>query len=343
MMPDAISRAGHSSEATYATPLFVSAAVSQQVLSFPEMIAALRRAYSVPHGQRVSPPRVVARDQGIWFRALAACPPGSRYMGAKIFGLGRSKTVSYLIALFEQETGALAALVDGNLVTAYRTAATSAVAFDRLAPAETRTLAVIGSGLEAQMHARAFATVRKFSAMRVFSPNAENRDAFARTLGADLGIEITAVDSPETAVTGADAVVAAARSYDETPILLGRWLRPDMTVVSIGSTLPDHREIDEDVVQVCDLIVCDVVDEVLKDTGDMLAAKAAGIAVEDKCISLNELMTESVPERVASARLPMFKSAGASIQDIVVAELAVHKAVEAELATKSDLNFLMKA
>lgn len=342
MLPHAVSRAARLPVDTV-SPVFVSAAASQQVLAFPDAIAALRRAYSVAHGPKVSPPRVIARGDGTWLRALASCPPQSQYMGAKIFGFGRSRTVSYLIALFEQSTGALAALVDGNLITAYRTAATSAVAFDRLAGPDVRTLAVLGSGLEAQMHARAFATVRPLRTMRVFSPTPENRLAFANTIGGELGIEITAVDTAAKALDGAEAVVAAARSYDESPILQGQYLQPGMTVISIGSTMPEQREVDVDVVRACDLIVCDVLDEVLEETGDMLAAKAAGVSFQDKSISLNEMMTGAASERLASARLPMFKSTGAAIQDVVVAELVVEKAINAGLAKTSGLDFLMKA
>ena len=46
------------------------------MLAFPDAIAALRAAYSVPHGPKVSPPRVVTRGDGNWLRALAASPPG---------------------------------------------------------------------------------------------------------------------------------------------------------------------------------------------------------------------------------------------------------------------------
>jgi ornithine cyclodeaminase/alanine dehydrogenase len=325
-----------------AHPLFVSAQASRQVLVFPDVIAALRAAYSVPHGPLVSPPRVVTRGDGNWLRALAASPPGCRYMGAKIFGFGRAKSVSYLIALFEQQTGALAALVDANLLTAYRTAATSAVAVDRMAKAGPVALGVLGSGLEAQMHVRAIAATRPIRALRVFSPTAANREAFAATFSGELGIKCGAVERAEQAVEGADIVLAAARSHDETPILRGKWLHDGMLVVSIGSTLPEQREIDADVVAACDLIVCDICQEVIEETGDMLAAKAAGVAFEHKVVSLNDLMTGAAADRLAAARLPMFKSIGAAIQDVVVAELVVKKAVAAGLAQSTPLGFLMK-
>jgi len=323
-------------------PVFVSAEASRQALRFPEAIAALRAAYSVPQGPLASPRRVVARGAGNWLRALAASPPGARYMGAKVFGFGRAKSVSYLIALFEQETGALAALVDAHLITAYRTAATSAVAVERLAPAGEVTLGVLGSGLEARMHARAIAGIRPVEELRVYSPTRANREACVAELGPELGVRCVAAESAEQAVAGATIAVAAARSHDETPILRGRWLREGMLVVSIGSTAPEQREIDADVVAERDLIVCDACEEVIEETGDMLAARAAGVAFEHKIISLNELMTGTVSERVALARRPMFKSVGAAIQDIVVAELVVGKALAAGTAQPTPLGFLMK-
>jgi len=323
-------------------PLFVSAQASASVLDWSDVIGRLRQAYSVPHDHFSSPPRVVARSRGAWMRALAAAPPTSRYMGAKIFGMGRGKTVNYIIVLLDQETGMVAGLVDGNLVTAYRTAATSAVAVDRIAPPRCAVLGVLGSGLEAQMHVRAIADVRQIKSLKVFSPTPARREAFADAFGREFKVHSVAVDSAEAAVDGATMVVAAARSFDESPILLGEWLEPGMTVVSIGSTLPEQREIDTRTVEICDLIVCDAVEEVVEETGDMLAAKAAGVAFEHKIVSLNELMCGAVSDRLASAQLPMFKSIGAAIQDVVVAELVLERAIEQGLAKPLPIEFLLK-
>jgi len=264
-------------------------------------------------------------------------------MGCKIFGFGRRRSVSYVIALFEQETGALAALVDANLITAYRTAATSALAVDSIARSGPITLGILGSGLEAQMHTRAIAAVRPLRELHVYSPTAKNRTSFAAMFSGELGVRCIPVDTPMQAAVGKDIVVAAARSHDESPILLGHWLREGQMVVSIGSTLPDQREIDENVVEACDVIVCDMPDEVAEQTGDMIAAAASGLSFKHKLFSLNDLLSGGTArERVAAARLPMYKSVGAAIQDVVVAEFALERAMAAGLTQPSSLRFLMK-
>src|SRR5439155_8866120 len=93
---------------------------------------------------------------------------------------------------------------------------------------------------------------------------------------------IAPAESPQTAVSGASLVICAARSYDESPILLGEWLRPGMTVVSIGSTVREQREVDPEVLARADVVIADVLEEVLHDSGDLIAAAAAGVDVTDR-------------------------------------------------------------
>ena len=322
--------------------VFVSSEACKAVLRWDEMVDRLRAAYSVPLSDKVNPPRTVARGERTWIRALTAAPPNSRYMGAKVFGMSRSKRVGYMIALMDQETGGFVGLIDAYYVTSFRTGATSAVAVDRLATPGPKTVAVLGSGSEANSHTRALNEIRKISALRVYSPTEENREAFAARMQRELGIPSIAVATAEDAVAGADIVMACARSYGEKPILHGDWLRPGTVVVSIGSTLPEQREIDASVVDACDLIVCDMPGEVVDETGDMIAAKAAGVAFDHKIASLNDLMLGKLDAQVKSARLPMFKSIGAGLQDIVVAELAFERAVEQGLATALPIEFQIR-
>ena len=195
-------------------------------------------------------------------------------MGAKVFGMSRDKRVGYTIALMDQQTGGFAGLLDAYYVTSFRTGATSAVAVDRLATPGPKTVACSAAARRRIRTRCALKEVRPISALRVFSPTAAEPRGLRRAHPARARHrQASAVASPEEAVEGADIVVACARSRDETPILYGQWLKPGTVVVSIGSTLPEQREIDASVVDVCDLIVCDMPEEVVDETGDMIAAR----------------------------------------------------------------------
>ncbi|EQB03828.1 hypothetical protein L288_14610 [Sphingobium quisquiliarum P25] len=315
--------------------VFVSGETARAVFQWPDAIKALQHAYAQQADPVALPPRTVARGGGAWLRTLPALPPGSRYFGAKLMGMSATAPApgaEYVIVLFDRETSRIAAFVDANMVTAYRTAATTAAALDRIAPAKVDRLAVLGSGLEAAMHVRAIASVRDLSEIAIFSPTPAKREAFAASIQEELGVTATACASPEEAVRESGLVLAAARSQGERPILYGDWLRDGAVVASIGSTVPEQREIDISVIKRADLIVCDMVEEVLEETGDMIAAHEAGIEFHDKSFGLFDLMSGSLDSRVQAARNPMFKSVGGGLQDVVVAGLILTKALEAGLA-----------
>lgn len=172
-------------------PFFVSSDTVRSVFKWGDAIRALQSTYSRDIAPQSAPPRSVAAAGKTWLRTLSAVPVDGRYYGAKIMGAAMGSAcpaVEYLIVLFDRETSRIAGLVDGALVTGYRTAATSAAALDRLAPAGKARLAVLGSGLEASMHVRAIAQVRELSEVLVYSPTPEKRAAFAEAVTRELGV-----------------------------------------------------------------------------------------------------------------------------------------------------------
>ncbi|MGH2836352.1 MAG: ornithine cyclodeaminase family protein [Solirubrobacteraceae bacterium] len=303
-------------------PVFVSGEAVDEVLDLGEAITAVRDAYSTPLESGAAPPRAVARSHGARLRALAAIMPTGDLMGVKLLAQPRSGGLTYLIVLFDQSDGRLLALLDGDRITAVRTAATSAVAVDALAPQSPLRLGMLGSGHEARAHLRALAAIRPIETVSVFSPTPERRRAFAAWASTQLELRVTPVDDPRAAVNGATTVVCAARAVGEVPIIDGNALGDDTLVVSIGSTLPDQRELDVATLARASLIVADLPDEVLGSSGDGIAAAAAGENLAPKTRSLHQLVRGMIGDG-DHAGITVFKSVGSAIQDIAVARLAL--------------------
>jgi ornithine cyclodeaminase/alanine dehydrogenase-like protein (mu-crystallin family) len=78
-------------------------------------------------------------------------------------------------------------------------------------------------------------------------------------------------------------------------------------------------------------VVADMVEEVLRDTGDVLAARAAGVDVETKTISLADLVRHRRPGRTSTDQITVYKSVGSAVQDIAVAAMCLRRAREAGL------------
>lgn len=290
-----------------------------ELADWPSVVAALRAAYTRVVSDEMVPPRTMARGDGFWMRTLSAISPSGGTFGCKIIAAGpRARRASYLIPLWDQRTMDLVALIDGNRITGLRTAGTAAVAVDLLAPEKPLTVAILGSGFESRGLFAAVIATRAIGSAKVFSPTSANREKFA----AEFGIEAAA--SAEDAVRGADLVLCAARSHDETPTLRGAWLEPDAVVVSVGSTLPEQREVDEETLARAALIVADMPGEVQHETGDGLAAAKAGIDLSAKVSPLTDLAAGRIrrPER----GIAIYKSVGSALQDIVIAEMILNRA-----------------
>lgn len=322
-------------EQPYNTTVFISDEDISSLADWPSIIEAIATAYKQPLKTQMVPPRIMARGEGFWLRSLCAVSPSGDYMGCKLIAASpKNARASYLISLFDQETMELVALIDGNQITRMRTAATSAVAVDLLSPNKPLAVGIVGSGAIAQAHLQAILATRRVASVKVFSPNPNSREAFAKSFQENYEIDISPVASAKLAVNGADVVVCAARSRDESPVFLGQWLTPGVTLVSIGSTLPEQREVDVETMARADLIVADMPEEVVHETGDSLRAMQAGHDIESKTVSLASVASGKQQGRKNANDIVVYKSVGSALQDIVTSEILLQRAKQTNAFTR---------
>lgn len=311
--------------------LFINDDHVAELATWSSAIEALSHAYSQPISNAMVPPRTMARGDGFWLRSLCAVSPSKEYMGCKLIAASpKNKKASYLISLFDQDTMRLAALIDGNRITDIRTAASSAVAVNALAGTGNFDVAILGSSALARSHLHALNATGRIAKVRVFSPTEANREKFAQEFQTQYGLDIKAVATAGEAVKGSNVVICASRSRDGGPVFDAAWLEPGMTVVSVSSTLPEQRELDVDTMKAASLIVADMPEEVIHETGDSLVAIEQGCDVLAKTVSLSDVMSGQVQVRNSPEDIVIYKSVGSALQDIVTAEMLLRNAKAAD-------------
>ncbi|MDP9252771.1 MAG: ornithine cyclodeaminase family protein, partial [Chloroflexota bacterium] len=149
-----------------------------------------------------------------------------------------------VIVAFDPATGTPAALMDGEAITAARTAAGSALATDLLARKDSATLAVLGTGVQARAHLRALPRVRRFSEIVIGARDVAKASALARESAAQTGVSMRAASFAD-AVRAADVVCACTHSAE--PVVRRDWLRPGTHVNSVGYNTAG-REVDGETV-----------------------------------------------------------------------------------------------
>jgi thiomorpholine-carboxylate dehydrogenase len=207
-----------------------------------------------------------------------------------------------MILLFRLETGEPLAMMEARLITEMRTAAVSAAATKVMASPDAKTLAILGSGVQAGSHFETLSLVRQFEDIRVWSRTSAHAKRFAGEIGA------TAM-SAEDAVKGADVVVTATSAME--PVLQGAWLKPGAHVNAIGAPRPTWRELDD--AAMSNIVVVDSLEAVSKESGDVILSKATIHA------ELGEVLAGT--KTVDSGKTTIFKSVGLAVEDIASAKL----------------------
>lgn len=313
----------------------------------PDLIAAMVDALADFSAARIVQPVRTVLEVGptrAYFGVMPAArtdDDGRGTMGAKLVtvyaGNHARGLPSHLatIILMDAETGALTALLDGRYITEARTAAVSAVSVDRMARADARVMAIIGSGVQARSHLEAIRHVRALDAVRVWSPNAANRDRFAREMTAASGIPVWSSDDAASAVRDADIIVLATAS--PAPVIARKDIAPGTHICAVGACRPTQREMPGDLVAAARLIV-DSRAAALVEAGDIVLPIAEGGMTERHITGeLGEVVLGRCHGREHEDEVTLFKSLGLAVEDVVAAQLAVDRAVAAGLGREITL------
>ena len=293
---------------------YISDAEVRAHLRLDTLIPAIERALiDFSAGRVVQPVRQLLRDENR-DAFMGVMPAMWEATGLKLFTFYAGNTERdlpthhALIMLFDPETGAPLAAIDGRSITEMRTAAVSAAATELLAAPDATVLAILGSGVQAQAHAEALTVVRPFSTVRVWSRTARNAERLADEIGA------AAMRSAEDAVRGADVIVTATPA--DVPILRGDWLKPGAHVNAVGWHGPGSRELDD--VAMENFVIVESRDAALTECGDVRLSGAT-IGAE-----LGELLAGS--KHAPREATTIFESVGMAVEDLAAAQL-VYEAV----------------
>jgi len=219
-----------------------------------------------------------------------------------------------IVVLFDRDSGAPMAAADGGVITAIRTACASAVATDALARPDSRRLALLGYGEQAETHLRAIRRVRPIEAVTVWGRSPERAAAFAERMAAETGLAVVAAASARDAVAEADIVCTLTHAKE--PILLGEWVAPGTHLNVVGSSVPGPVEIDHDLV-VKSRFVADSRANVMMAGAEFLKAKEAGLIGDDHIAAeIGEVLSGRIPGRRSAGEVTLYKSLGHILQDL---------------------------
>ena len=299
-------------------------AAVRQALPWGRLIEAIERLFvsgaDVPQRQALTIPNPKG-DDGVLLLMPAWIGGDSIGVKAVTFFPGNTQrgisTISAAYLLFDGDTGAIKAAMDGDAITVRRTAATSAAAAKHLARKEARRLLVVGTGQLSANMAAAHAHVRSYDAIEIYGRSREKAEAAVAALLAE-GVRATVCADLEASARAADVIACCTSAT--APVLRGAWLKPGCHVDLVGGFKEDMREADDDVVRRASIFVDARPGALL--SGDLAQPIRAGVICEAAVLGdFRDLVGGVHPGRRSDAEITLFKSVGNALEDLAAARV----------------------
>ena len=320
--------------ASSALPTFDAPAIRAAV-AFEHLVEPVARAFAdYSRGLGESPVSMFApagADGDVHVKS--AWLPGSPLFVVKVGSWFRGHGASGLILAFDAKTGAPRALLrDDHHLSDVRTAAAGALAARHVARADSRTVGVLGTGVQAYLQVLAAAAERPVTSVRIWGRRAEAAHRVVAALRRRLApsVDITAVPTPREACTNVDILITATSSTQ--PLVDADWLAPGTHITAVGADDAGKVELAPACIARADLLVVDS-RELTTQYGDLAYALSQGVQPAVPAIELGELTDKHAQARTADNQITICELIGLGVQDLAAAQVTLERLAAAAAIT----------
>ncbi len=234
------------------------------------------------------------------------------------------------VILFDADTGKVKALVGGNLLTALRTAAASAVSIKHLAPKNAKVLGMIGAGHQSTFQMRAAVEQRDFEKVIGWNYHPEMLSRLA-DLAAELDLPFEAVELDQL---GAEADVIISITSAFAPSLLDAHVTGPTHIACMGTDTKGKQEVEAALLARATVFTDEVAQAI--SIGECQHAIADGSLAENAIIELGAVINGDHAGRTSDDEVTLFDGTGVGLQDLAVASSVVDLAIEKGVAIEVD-------
>lgn len=232
--------------------------------------------------------------------------------------------------MFDADTGKARAVVGGNLLTALRTAAASAVSIKHLAPKNAEVLGMIGAGHQSVFQLRAAVEQRDFKKIIGWNLHPEMLSRLA-DVAAEVNIPFEAV-SLERLGSEADTIISITSSFDA--ILMNAHVTGGTHIACMGTDTKGKQEVEASLVARATLFTDEIAQSIT--IGECQHAIENGSIKESDIVEIGQVINKDHPGRMSDDEVTLFDGTGVGLQDLAVASAVVDLAVEKGVAIEVD-------
>lgn len=261
-------------------------------------------------------------NRGAWIKGL-----GLALKSMSVFPENNDRTppmpsIQGAMLLFDGETGAVKAVLDGVLVTKWKTAGDSVFGARLLARPDSRRLLVVGAGTVARSLISAYREIFPgLTSFALWNRKAAKAEALAQELARE-GVNLEVASDLSAAAASADIISCATMT--KTPILKGEWIQPGTHVDLIGAYRPDMREADDELMHKAEVFV-DSRETTMEDIGELAMPLASGVISEEDVLGDFYDLCNGGKGRSSPEAITLFKNGGGAHLDLMTGSVIYDK------------------
>jgi alanine dehydrogenase len=323
-----------------ASTLLLTRRQVSSLLDLDDCIAAVEQAFRL-HGEgKLEPPGILGRH----------VPGGGFHIKTAFQNSGRScfvaktnanfpenpkrrglPTIQGVILLFDGENGCPLAVMDSIEITLLRTAAATGVAAKYLARPEAQVATICGCGNQGRVHLRALTHVRPIRRVFAYDIEAGQAERFAQEMGAELGLQASAVHDLGDAARRSDVCITCTPS--RRPLLGAGDVSPGLFLAAVGADSAEKQELDAALVAQS-RVVADILEQCAT-IGELHHALEQNLMTRaDVHAELGQVVSGQRPGRTREDEVITFDSTGTALQDAAAAVVVYERALSAGIGAR---------
>ncbi len=235
------------------------------------------------------------------------------------------------VYLFDPDSGRPTAMLGGNLLTALRTAASSAISIDRLARKDARVLGMVGAGHQAAFQLRAAARVRDFDRVVAWNYHPDMLVKLGE-VAAELGLPFQTVSLTDL---GSQADVIITITSAPKGSLMSAHVRPGTHLACMGTDTKGKQEVEPALVARATIFTDEVAQAI--SIGECQHAVAEGTLAAADIVTIGDVIVGRHPGRRTADEVTLFDGTGVGLQDLAVAAAVLERAIQNGVAVEVDV------
>lgn len=306
-------------------------------IPIPEIIDRLEMMFieKAALGVEMPPKQAIHTNGDAFLHAMPAFIPKFRSAGMKWVGgypenyMHGLPYITGLLVLNDVKTGVPYAVMDCIWITAVRTAAATALTAKYLARRDSKTLAILGCGIQGRYNLEALNGILQLSKIRIYDIAKETADRYQADMQQRFSLDIDVAENPQAAVLDADVIVTAGPFFREPkPVISHDWIKPGALVCPLDL----DSYVKPDVFVKSDFLCTD-------DRNQFNQFKSQGLfqSCPEGIAELCDVIAGKIPGRENDRQIVTAVNIGLALEDMAVAPLIFERAKKRGVGISLDL------